>query len=236
MEILRSRLLNIFRLSPPEKRLEVTGIIGRWFTNGFHVNHYNDDYRYIAVLVFRNTIIVSAVAGLPIILIVLYLTQILNVDVSTLEYLEYDYLATRVGFVSLYAYVHARVMGYAILAFAPVYFFLFLIYVKKGEVDLFRYDNVLKYKENRIPKEKFKRFLLFLFTLVLGAGMASYSYMTLSFVSRWIPDAGLGESYIFLLLYYGFSIGCHAYGALILYFSMIFIYGLAAGYDRCGGL
>lgn len=234
MNNFRNKLQNIFELSSPEKRKEVMGTIGVWLDG--KENNSKHDYRYIGHLAFRNTLIVSSVVGGAVILVVLYLTRVLQIDLRSFEPLGYDYLATEIGFVGLYAYVHAALMGCVILILSPVYFFLFLIHVNKENVDLYERDKILKYKRNRVFNAKLKRFFLFIFGIFMGWLMSGYSYMALSFVSRWGPESGLGDSYIFLLVYYGFSILCHAYGAVLLYIGMIMTYGLMADYDKYGGV
>lgn len=166
MNNFRNQLQSLFKLSPLEKRRENMGRVGDLFSKGAPIQHYRDNYNYIAVLAFRNTLIISAAVGIAVIISVLYLTHVLQINPLSLEYLGYDYLATKIGFVGLYAYVHAKIMEYVILISAVVYFLLFLIHVKKGEEDIFRYEKVFKYKKNRILKEKSKRIFLFIFGIL----------------------------------------------------------------------
>lgn len=214
-----------FALSPLGDRKKVTGKFGvLWDLGGDHHKHLD---RYIAVLAFKNTWIVSCVVGISTTIICLAVVHC-TVEISNLTGLPP--LARAVGIVSLQAYIHSLLMGYSIFFSLPFYFLIFVFNVKRGDVDIYRYDHVLKREENRTIKNKLIRFFVYIAALPLGYIMSFSSYSILAHLVRWGNPDEWHNSYALLLSYCAFSTVAHAFAAVVLYLGVILAYGLFTGY------
>jgi len=234
---LRTELQEIFKLTPKSKRAEQVGFTGRFMMGKSGLYRLRWNYVYIGILAFRSTLLASAIIGALSLCLTLFITQILDIDINKVNLNEDSGLATQVGFVGLYAYLHAKSMTYAIWCVALMGFLLFLIHVPKGSEDVFAGEVVLRHKEKRTLPNKIKRGVLFFVCGgIFGYLASNHSYIALSFVVRFLPEDSIGGSLPFIAFYYIFSLAAHASGAAAIYISTVMIHGLLAGYDRYWGI
>ncbi len=230
--MIREYLKKMFPLLPTvEERREFIGPLGRWFDAKNKLCPYNDFYpSMIAVsVVYR----ISAIIG-ALLLVMCFFLSVKGIDVDHYTAAVFsDKFLRASGMTGLYVYYYCRIMTPVIFSVVAMCFCLFLIHVKRGQLDPLRNSSRFRLKEDRTFK---KKSILLFNTALAGAivcwvaPIAHLAYLSLA------DEVGLIKNMAGLsIIWWSFSyiaIGfCYVSFALLLYASAVLSWAVIFRYD-----
>src|SRR5690606_29801595 len=127
----------------------------------------------------------------------------------------------------------SSVAGSAIWTVAPLCFLLYLIHANKFERAIFRNspDIDMRDRSRRSPRKKITYLFKLLLVLAFLFLATNYTFTVNSLALRWVGEAFIHDSVLYLLIVYSFTTFVHLSAGWMVCMFLIQLWGILAGSD-----